>query len=117
MKKLLLSLSFAAAIVPLCAQTLVPEGDRQLPRRVSYDNEISLRYGAQVKSGAGMQYVAVDYARYNFYNIGFRTGLNWFTTNVGAGQYASVPMQFSWRSGRLMNKNPDADIYGHYYNG
>ena len=47
--------------------------------------------------------------------IGLRTGLNLFTSPLHDGQYASVPLQFSWRSGvrRMPTSSPD----GCYYNG
>lgn len=44
----------------------------------TFDNELGLRYGAQVYAGSGqgpeLQAFSVDYARYSIYNIGFRTG-------------------------------------------
>lgn len=78
------------------------------------NKEIGLRYEVQIGVGSGapgqaMQYAAMDFAAYNYRNIGLRTGLNLFTSPLHDGQYASVPLQFSWRSGvrRMPTSSPD----------
>lgn len=121
MKKLHATLLLVATVGSATAQTLVHESQRELPRRDSRDHEIGLRYGAQIGVGAGseltMQYIGLEYARYNFYNIGLRTGINYFVEATGAGEYLCVPMQFTWRSGKLVHKKPKHDPRGYYYNG
>ncbi|MFQ7502956.1 MAG: hypothetical protein ACLRMJ_07235 [Alistipes finegoldii] len=71
------------------------------------------RYGAQIQLGNGgrlspdrlspdLQAFSIDYARYNYYNIGFRTGLNVFLDS-DVFDYYSIPMQFTWRTGRMVS--------------
>ena len=52
------------------------------PKGLPSGNEIGVRYGAQLFMGDGrgpeFEAISIDYARYNYYNIGFRTGLNLF---------------------------------------
>mgnify|MGYP001518994331 CR=1 FL=1 len=80
MKKFLfLLLAVTAGTAP--AQTLVYPGEHEMPPvPKTFDNELGVRYGAQLYVGDGrgpeLQAFSIDYARYNFYNIGFRTGLN-----------------------------------------
>lgn len=74
--------------------------DGSLPR----SHELGLRYGVQLSLGAGaapeMQALSIDYACYGYSNIGFRTGLNLLVpTDIERG--VSVPLQFSWRTGRI----------------
>ncbi|MFQ7387100.1 MAG: hypothetical protein ACLRM8_05230 [Alistipes sp.] len=45
--------------------------------------------------GPEFEAISIDYARYNYYNIGFRTGLNVFRRR--SLDYYSIPMQFTWR--------------------
>lgn len=121
MKKLLFVLLLSAAAVAASAQALVRQNLCENLRRTLRDNSLSLRYGAQVGVGSGsehvMQFVGLDYARYNFYNVGFRTGVNFFTSTALPGTLVSVPMQFSWRSGRRVNRNSAPDPHGYWYNG
>lgn len=49
-----------------------------------------------------LQAFSIDYARYNYYNIGFRTGLNVFLDS-DVFDYYSIPMQFTWRTGRMVS--------------
>lgn len=112
-----------AAFAYASAEAQMP-GEWKTPEGLPDGNEMGVRYGVQVGVGGpgggpergAMQFVALDYARYNFYNIGFRTGVNWFMETVGPGQIVSVPMQFTWRSGKLVNKSTKADPQGYYYN-
>lgn len=123
-KKLLILFWLTLAAGAACAQTLVPEDERVAPRRRSFDNEIGLRYGAQLYVGQGqgpeLQALSIDYARYNFYNIGFRTGLNVFV-DEDANDYFSVPLQFTWRTGRIASawrrESEQGSIQNNYYNG
>ena len=104
MKKFLfLLLAVTAGTAP--AQTLVYPGEHEMPPvPKTFDNELGVRYGAQLYVGDGrgpeLQAFSIDYARYNFYNIGFRTGLNVFV-DEDAENYFSVPLQFTWRTGRI----------------
>lgn len=124
MKKFLTTLLLVVAGGTTCAQTLVPEYERVVPRRKSFDNEIGLRYGAQLYVGQGqgpeLQAFSIDYARYNFYNIGFRTGLNVFV-DEDANDYFSVPLQFTWRTGRIASawrrESESSNVQSSYYNG
>lgn len=81
-------------------------GEWQPPQGLPYGNEIGIRYGAQINLGNSndpspdLQAFSIDYARYNYYNIGFRTGLNVFLDS-DVNDYYSVPMQFTWRTGRM----------------
>ena len=105
MKRLTTTLAGCLAFVALHAQPASESApDPAAVRKQLRNREIGLRYGVQVGVGAGapgqaMQYAAVDFAAYNYRNIGLRTGLNLFTTPLHDGQYASIPLQFSWRSG------------------
>ena len=80
----------------------------QPPKGLPYGNEIGIRYGAQIQLGSGgrlspdLQAFSIDYARYNYYNIGFRTGLNVFLDS-DVFDYYSIPMQFTWRTGRMVS--------------
>lgn len=100
-RKYLLTLLFIRACAGLYAQGA---NEWRTPQGLPYGNEIGLRYGAQLFVGEGrapeLEAFSIDYARYNYYNIGFRTGLNVFLDD-DICDYYSVPMQFSWRSGRL----------------
>lgn len=82
-----------------------------------------MRYGAQLYVGDGGDPIAafsIDYARYNFYNIGFRTGLNVFV-DEDAENYFSVPLQFTWRTGRIASswrrESRERSVQNNYYNG
>ena len=102
--------AFAVLLALLCcvsgaAQT--PD-EWQPPKGLPYGNEIGIRYGAQIQLGNGgrlspdrlspdLQAFSIDYARYNYYNIGFRTGLNVFLDS-DVFDYYSIPMQFTWRT-------------------
>lgn len=50
--------------------------------------------------GPEFEAISIDYARYNYYNIGFRTGLNLFFDDEVCDYY-SIPMQFTWRTERI----------------
>lgn len=50
--------------------------------------------------GPEFEAISIDYARYNYYNIGFRTGLNLFFDDEICDYY-SIPMQFTWRTERI----------------
>lgn len=125
MKKLLASVLLTVLYGASAAQTLVPiDEPRELPRRKSFDNQLGLRYGAQLYVGDGrgpeLQAFSIDYARYNFYNIGFRTGLNVFV-DEDVRDYFSVPLQFSWRTGRVASawrrESQQSSVSNNYYNG
>ena len=121
MKRLTTVLAGCLAFVALHAQPVSESApDPASVRKQLRNKEIGLRYGVQIGVGSGapgqaMQYAAMDFAAYNYRNIGLRTGLNLFTSPLHDGQYASVPLQFSWRSGvrRMPTSSPD----GYYYNG
>lgn len=121
MKRLTTTLAGCLAFVALYAQPASESApDLAAVRKQLRNKEIGLRYGVQIGVGAGvpdqaMQYAAVDFAAYNYRNIGLRTGLNLFTTPLHDGQYASVPLQFSWRSG--VRRVPTSPSDGYYYNG
>lgn len=115
MKKLI-CLLFACGTLSASAQLLPGE----MPKTKILNDEIGVRYGGMIDvgkgSGPGLQGLMIDYARYNYYNIGFRTGLN----VLGFGDidgYYSVPMQFTWRSHRMKSawrqeqENPSAYNY------
>ena len=74
------------------------------PKGLPSGNEIGVRYGAQLFMGDGrgpeFEAISIDYARYNYYNIGFRTGLNLFFDDEVCDYY-SIPMQFTWRTERI----------------
>lgn len=124
--------AFAVLLALLCcvsgaAQT--PD-EWQPPKGLPYGNEIGIRYGAQIQLGNGgrlspdLQAFSIDYARYNYYNIGFRTGLNVFLDS-DVFDYYSIPMQFTWRTGRMVSAwrrsrdegYPNNDPYGNDYYG
>ncbi|WP_295935291.1 hypothetical protein [uncultured Alistipes sp.] len=119
MKRLLLFLLLAVAALQVVAQTLVYPDEREMPvAPKTYDNELGVRYGAQVYLGRGqgpeLQAFSIDYARYYFNNIGFRTGLNVFI-DEDAENYFSVPLQFTWRSKHFRAQSRSSDR-SHYYN-
>ena len=124
MKKFLfLLLAVTAGTAP--AQTLVYPGEHEMPPvPKTFDNELGVRYGAQLYVGDGrgpeLQAFSIDYARYNFYNIGFRTGLNVFV-DEDAENYLSVPLQFTWRTGRIASswrrESRERSVQNNYYNG
>lgn len=124
MKKFLfLLLAVTAGTAP--AQTLVYPGEHEMPPvPKTFDNELGVRYGAQLYVGDGrgpeLQAFSIDYARYNFYNIGFRTGLNVFV-DEDAENYFSVPLQFTWRTGRIASswrrESRERSVQNNYYNG
>ena len=72
------------------------------PKGLPSGNEIGVRYGAQLFMGDGrgpeFEAISIDYARYNYYNIGFRTGLNLFFDDEVCDYY-SIPMQFEAHTG------------------
>lgn len=74
------------------------------PKGLPSGNEIGVRYSAQLFMGDGrgpeFEAISIDYARYNYYNIGFRTGLNLFFDDEVCDYY-SIPMQFTWRTERI----------------
>lgn len=119
---LLLALSLALS-GSAAAQTLVYPGENEMPaREKTYSNELGIRYGTQVYLGHVSRYVpgpelqalSIDYARYNYYNIGFRTGVNYFVSG-DADDYFSVPLQFTWRSRKLHAQGYANQDGGHYY--
>ena len=125
MKKLFAALLCAVVAGPAAAQTLVYPGEREMPSvPKTFDNELGVRYGAQIYAGSGqgpeLQAFSIDYARYNFYNIGFRTGLNVFF-DEDAENYFSVPLQFTWRTGRIASAwrrdSRERSVQNNYYNG
>lgn len=98
MKRLITCALLLLATTVLSAPGNPPDGS--LPR----SHELGLRYGVQLSLGAGatpeMQALSIDYACYGYSNIGFRTGLNLLVpTDIERG--VSVPLQFSWRTGRI----------------
>lgn len=98
MKRLITCVLLLLATTALSAPGNPPAGS--LPR----SHELGLRYGVQLSLGAGaapeMQALSIDYACYGYSNIGFRTGLNLLVpTDIERG--VSVPLQFSWRTGRI----------------
>ena len=125
MKKLFAALLCAVVAGPAAAQTLVYPGEREMPSvPKTFDNELGVRYGAQIYAGSEqgpeLQAFSIDYARYNFYNIGFRTGLNVFF-DEDAENYFSVPLQFTWRTGRIASAwrrdSRERSVQNNYYNG
>lgn len=120
MKRLLVFLLLAAATGTAAAQTLVYPGEHEMPPSPkTFDNELGVRYGAQIYVGDGrgpeLQAFSIDYARYNFYNIGFRTGLNVFI-DEDANDYFSVPLQFTWRTRHFRATGYALEDRGYYYN-
>jgi|UniRef100_UPI003AB5030A hypothetical protein len=124
MKKFLFLL-LAVTTGTAAAQTLVYSGGQKKPAvPKTFDNELGVRYGAQLYVGDGrgpeLQAFSIDYARYNFYNIGFRTGLNVFV-DEDAENYFSVPLQFTWRTGRIASswrrESRERSVQNNYYNG
>lgn len=114
----LLLLHFLAGTA--AGQTLVYPGENEMPvPPKSYANELGVRYGAQVYAGPGrgpeVQALSIDYARYNFYDIGFRTGLNVFI-DEDAEDYYSVPLQFTWRSKHFRGTGYAMSDRSYYYN-
>ena len=72
------------------------------PSRRPFDNELGVRYGAQLTWATGGDRIAGLFdrlCRYNFYNIGFRTGLNVFV-DEDAENYFSCRCT-TWRTGRI----------------
>lgn len=124
MKKLLAALLLAALTGSVAAQTLTYPDERVMPRYNSFDNEIGVRYGAQLylgqDQGPELSAFSIDYARYNFYNIGFRTGLNVFI-DEDVNDYFSIPLQFTWRTGRIASSwrraGESQSVQNDYYNG
>lgn len=98
MKKFFLCLCTLCTAASVLAQNDIPRP------KLPYANEIGIRYGTQMYLGDGrepdLQAFSVDYARYNYYNIGFRTGLNVFV-DADVRDYYSIPMQFTWRTGKI----------------
>lgn len=101
MKKLLIS-----CLLFLFVSSLVRVGAQTVSGRVPYSHELGLRYSVELLCEPGpdaeleMQKVSVDYAFYGYTGIGFRTGLNLLVpTGINGG--FSVPLQFSWRTGRI----------------
>lgn len=98
---------------------------RTMRRPEIRNNEIGLRYVGRLGVGGGSQHnmacLAVDYARYNYLNLGFRTGLEYYTHTETEGQYLAVPFHFSWRSGsgpkRRQHVKQNPDPYGYWWNG
>lgn len=103
MKRLLPAL-FAVVTGTATAQTLVNDDMREMPRVKTFDHEIGIRYGAQLylgpDRGPELSAFSIDYAWYGPSNIGIRTGLNVFT-DEDVCDYYSVPLQFTWRTGRI----------------
>lgn len=124
MIRLFATLALLLAVRTAAAQTA--PGDRSdAVRPRTFDNEIGMRFGAQIglgqTDGPELQALSLDYARYGYRNIGLRTGVNLFL-NGDIENYLSVPLQFSWRSGRIASawrrgeELPVAsDPYGGYY--
>lgn len=91
-------------VLLLFATTTLSARENPLVKYLPYSHELGLRYGVQLSLGAGaapeMQALSIDYACYGYSNIGFRTGLNLLVpTDIERG--VSVPLQFSWRTGRI----------------
>ena len=75
MKKFLFLL-LAVTTGTAAAQTLVYPGGQEKPAvPKTFDNELGVRYGAQLYVGDGrgpeLQAFSIDYARYNFYFVGY----------------------------------------------
>lgn len=126
MKKL--RLLCCAVLLSATAAAQSPGGadtTRTMRRPEIRNNEIGLRYVGRLGVGGGSQHnmacLAVDYARYNYFNLGFRTGLEYYTHTETEGQYLALPFHFSWRSDsgpkRRQRVKPDPDPYGYWWNG
>lgn len=125
MNRLLAVLLLILVTGEAAAQTLVYPGENEMPEPPkTYSNELGLRYGAQCYLGSGgpgsaqgpeLQAFSIDYARYNLYNVGFRTGLNVFI-DEDAANYYSVPLQFTWRSKHFRGTGYAMEDRGRYYN-
>ena len=103
MMRLLATLALLLAVRTVAAQT-ASDDRRAVARPRTFDNEIGLRFGAQIglgrDDGPELQALSLDYARYGWRNIGLRTGVTLFL-NGDVENYLSVPLHFSWRSGRI----------------
>ncbi len=118
--KRLLTIWLLAAPWCAAAQTLTPEEARTFTTPKILSDEIGIRYEAQLCTGSGPTpepaSVSIDYARYSASEIGFRTGLNIFTDGE-TSSYFSIPLQFTWRSGRIASawrreqRAPDHNFY------
>lgn len=64
-----------------------------------------------------MQCVSLEYARYNYLNIGFRTGIDLFPESIASNCQLGVPIQFTWRTLQTGRKRASSDQHGHYWNG
>lgn len=120
MRNLFAVLLLAVLTEAAVGQTLVYPGENEMPAPPkSYANELGVRYGAQVYAGPGrgpeVQAFSIDYARYGFYDIGFRTGLNVFI-DEDAENYYSVPLQFTWRSKHFRGTGYAMKDRSYYYN-
>lgn len=124
MMRLLATLALLLAVRTVAAQT-ASDDRRAVARPRTFDNEIGLRFGAQIglgrDDGPELQTLSLDYARYGWRNIGLRTGVNLFL-NGDVENYLSVPLHFSWRSGRIASAwrrgetvAVAPDPYGGYY--
>ena len=122
--RLLATLALLLAVRTVAAQT-ASDDRRAVARPCTFDNEIGLRFGAQIglgrDDGPELQALNLDYARYGWRNIGLRTGVNLFL-NGDVENYLSVPLHFSWRSGRIASAwhwgetvAVAPDPYGGYY--
>ncbi len=106
MKRLLTLAVLLCTAATLSAQNFYPEEPKKIPAsRRFYSNTISIRYDVQDaftgsgRSGAMLQHITIDYSRYNFLNLGWRTGLKVGVT-PDASPSLCLPLHFSWRSGR-----------------
>lgn len=122
--RLLLGVALLLA-VSASSQTFYPEEPAKIPAsRRFYSNTISVRYDVQDaftntgRVGAMLQHITIDYSRYNFRNIGWRSGLKVGVT-PDASPSLCVPMHFVWRSGRSAARDRrNASNYAQsYYNG
>lgn len=124
MMRLLATLALLLAVRTVAAQT-ASDDRRAVARPRTFDNEIGLRFGAQIglgrDDGPELQALSLDYARYGWRNIGLRTGVTLFL-NGDVENYLSVPLHFSWRSGRIASAwrrgetvAVAPDPYGGYY--
>ena len=103
MMRLLATLALLLAVRTVAAQT-ASDDRRAVARPRTFDNEIGLRFGAQIglgrDDGPELQALSLDYARYGWRNIGLRTGVNLFL-NGDVENYPSAPPPFSWPPGRI----------------
>ncbi len=124
MKKLFAVWMLTVAAGTAAAQTLVCDEMREMPRTKTFDHEIGLRYGAQLYVGNGrgpeLSAFSIDYAWYGPSNIGIRSGLNVFI-DEDVSNYYSVPLQFTWRTGRIASAwrraSRNGSVQNDYYNG